>query len=150
MSKDGISVDVKFDIPGARREMDGAVRSAMSDVSIALHREVVNRVPSPGRYGIGNLKNSLNFRVESSDGVIYAVVGTPVEYAIYVEYGTGVYAEGGKGRKTPWMYKNRKGEWIRTVGQKPQPFLRPALDENKDRYKRYIEDKIKSSLSSSS
>lgn len=149
MNKDGVSVEVKFNIPEAKKAMSQIVHEAMNDAAITIHREATNRVPSPGRYGVGNLKASLNFRVEASDGVVFAIVGTQVEYAPYVELGTGIYAEGGKGRKTPWMYKNRKGEWIRTVGQKPQPFLRPALDENADRLKAYIENKIMSSLASS-
>lgn len=61
-------------------------------------------------------------------------VGTKVHYAPYVEHGTGIFAENGDGRKTPWRYKNRKGEVIWTRGQKPQPYLHPAANEVKSAY----------------
>ena len=50
-----------------------------------------------------------------------------------VEYGTGIHAEGGNGRKdVPWAYKDEKtGELIWTKGQEPQPYMRPALYDNK-------------------
>ena len=44
--------------------------------------------------------------------------------------GTGIYAKDGKGRNTPWIYKNKDGKWIRTRGQKPNPFLDSAVTEN--------------------
>lgn len=61
--------------------------------------------------------------------------GTNKKYAVYVEFGTGIYAENGKGRKTAWGYfyegtKHEKG-FVITRGQKPKPFLRPAIDENR-------------------
>lgn len=63
-----------------------------------------------------------------------AVIGTNVEYGPYVEFGTGLYAKNGNGRKTPWAYKDPKtGEIIWTAGQHPQPFLQPALSENKEK-----------------
>ena len=44
-----------------------------------------------------------------------------------------MYAENGKGRKTPWLYKNKDGETVWTHGSKPQPFIRPARDEAKEK-----------------
>ncbi len=77
-------------------------------------------------------------------------IGTNNPYAMYVEYGTGIHAKNGNGRKTPWAYivrgayaekywspekKNcfmdaEGNKWIRTRGQKPQPYLENALKEN--------------------
>jgi len=73
----------------------------------------------------GRLQSSITHEVEGTAGR----VGTNVKYAAYVELGTGIYAEGGKGRKTPWVYKTDKG-WFYTQGNKPQPYLRPALHKN--------------------
>lgn len=63
-------------------------------------------------------------------------VGTKVNYAAYVEFGTGVFAEHPTipGRKTPWTYKNRKGQFIRTKGSKAQPFLQPAAEEERPQF----------------
>lgn len=60
--------------------------------------------------------------------------GENVEYAPYVEFGTGIHAEGGKGRKTPWVYKTKRG-WFFTHGNVPQPYMRPAYEKN---YKQII------------
>lgn len=76
----------------------------------------------------GALARSITSKIEDTEGIIF----TPLEYAPYVEYGTGLFAEEG-GRSTPWTYKDDKGEWHRTSGQKPQPFMRPALEENREK-----------------
>lgn len=79
----------------------------------------------------GRLRSSITHAVESSDTAASGRVGTNVEYAPYVHEGTGIYAADGNGRKTPWVYEDPKtGERIFTHGQKPQPFLRDAMDQN--------------------
>ena len=75
----------------------------------------------------GNLKNSIQVASYVQDGIATAEVGPTADYAPYVEYGTGVYAVNGNGRKTPWTYKNAKGKWFTTIGQEPQPFMEPAV-----------------------
>ena len=80
----------------------------------------------------GALRNSIKSKVESSSGEMAGIVYTPLEYAPYVEFGTGLFAENG-GRADSWKYQDDKGNWHKTNGQKPHPFLRPALDENKDK-----------------
>lgn len=81
----------------------------------------------------GRLRASINHRTRKKpDGNFEALVGTNVDYAIWVEYGTGIYAESGNGRKTPWVYYNEKlKSFIRTRGNAPQPFLRKAADKNR-------------------
>lgn len=76
----------------------------------------------------GALARSITSKIEDTEGIIF----TPLEYAPYVEYGTGLFAEEG-GRNTPWIYEDDKGEWHRTSGQKPQSFMRPALEENREK-----------------
>jgi hypothetical protein len=46
-------------------------------------------------------------------------VGSPLENAIWEELGTGEYALGGNGRKTPWRYRDRHGQWHTTSGKRP-------------------------------
>lgn len=76
----------------------------------------------------GQLRNSITHQVTGNIGYI----GTNVEYAPYVEFGTGIWAKDGKGRKTPWSYQDAKGEWHTTAGQHPNPFLERALMDNKE------------------
>lgn len=89
----------------------------------------------------GRLRGSITVEVvEESPTRMSVAVGTNLDYAADVEYGTGKYAENGQGRKTPWVYKDPTGKtdkkgrpvWIWTEGNVPQPFLRPAWDECKE------------------
>lgn len=85
----------------------------------------------------GRLRHSISYSVEGDE----CYIGTNVEYAPYVEMGTGKYAETG-GRQTPWSYQDSSGVWHRTNGQKPQPFLRPACADHSDEYMRILKDSI--------
>lgn len=80
----------------------------------------------------GALRRSITSKVDNSFGEMAGVVFTPLEYAPYVEFGTGLFAEKGGRQDVPWSYQDDKGEWHSTSGQKPQPYMRPALEENRE------------------
>lgn len=83
----------------------------------------------------GELAGSITHVVQGNHGE----VGTNKEYAPYVEFGTGIHAAKGDGRETPWVYWNeRAGHFCYTVGQYPQPFLYPALDDHLPEVKNLI------------
>ena len=85
----------------------------------------------------GALRRSITSKVDGLTGIVF----TPLEYASYQEFGTGLFAENGNGRKdVPWNYQDDKGEWHSTRGQKPQPFMRPALNENRTEIIRIIKE----------
>jgi len=75
-------------------------------------------------------KNSVRYDIiELSEGKVTATVGPTTPYAVYIEYGTGIYAENGQGRTTPWSYVNRLGRWVTTEGNPAQPFIRPSATD---------------------
>ena len=84
----------------------------------------------------GELRRSITSKVENNEGIVY----TPLEYAPYVEYGTGLFAEGGGRTGVPWVYQDDKGDWHSTSGQKPQPYMRPAFDENREEIVRILSE----------
>jgi HK97 gp10 family phage protein len=88
--------------------------------------------------GDGDLRRSIASKVEDDIGTVY----TPLEYAPYVEYGTGLFAESGGRQDIPWTYQDDKGEWHSTSGQKPQPFMRPALLENREKILRILKEAL--------
>ena len=88
----------------------------------------------------GALRRSITSKIEVVDDSIVGIVFTPLEYAPYVEYGTGLFAEEGGRIDVPWNYQDDKGEWHSTSGQKPQPYMRPALEENREKIKRLFEE----------
>ena len=87
----------------------------------------------------GALRQSITSEVKNMEGIIF----TPLYYAPYVEFGTGLFAEGGGRTDVPWWYKDDKGQWHKTSGQHPQPFMRPALDENREKILRILKEALK-------
>lgn len=88
----------------------------------------------------GNLRNSITHAVNDSENEVY--IGTNTEYAPYIEYGTGIYAEQG-GRRTPWFYEDDKGKGHFTHGSKPTHFLKKALNDHKAEYQEVINQELK-------
>ena len=91
----------------------------------------------------GALRNSITSKVENRNGHIAGVIFTPLEYAPYIEYGTGLFAESGGRKDVPWNYQDDKGEWHSTSGQKPQPFMRPAVEDNRNKIIEILGEGIK-------
>ena len=92
--------------------------------------------------GNGELRRSIKSKVTKEGGDIKGIVFTPLEYAPYVEYGTGLFAEEQGRQDVPWCYKDDAGEWHTTSGMPPSPYMRPALDENREQIKRILEESI--------
>ena len=86
--------------------------------------------------GNGDLRRSITSKVNNLEGVVY----TPLEYAPYVEYGTGLFAENGGRTDVPWSYQDDEGEWHSTSGMPPSPYMRPALNENREQILRLIKE----------
>lgn len=84
----------------------------------------------------GELAQSIQSEVKGLRGEVF----TPLEYAPYVEFGTGLFAENGGRSAVPWVYCDDKGDFYTTYGQHPQPFMRPALDENRAEIIRIIKE----------
>lgn len=117
---------------------DDTIRSAVGKACAVVERSAKEKAPKD----TGALRRSITSKVEEEDGAIVGTIFTPLEYAPYVEYGTGLFAESGKGRQTPWSYQDDEGNWHTTRGQKPQPFMRPALDENREKIVRLIKEGV--------
>lgn len=83
--------------------------------------------------GNGDLRRSITSKVDKEEDNIVGIVYTSLEYAPYVEYGTGLFAESGGRQDVPWRYQDDEGNWHTTSGQTPQPFLRPALTTNREK-----------------
>ena len=91
----------------------------------------------------GALRRSISSKVEVEGKEVIGTVFTPLEYAPYVEYGTGLFAESGGRKDVPWNYQDDKGEWHSTSGQKPQPFMRPAIEDNRNKIIEILGEGIK-------
>lgn len=103
---------------------EAELKKSLETAALLVEKSAREKAPKD----TGALRRSIRSKVEGLEGIIY----TPLEYAPYIEYGTGLFAEKGNGRKdVPWNYQDDKGNWHSTSGLKPQPFMRPSLDENR-------------------
>lgn len=138
-----MKIDVKIDnldmvIKGLEDAVIDDIRPGIEKACALVERSAKEKAPKD----TGALRRSITSEVREEGGEIYGVVFTPLEYAPYVEYGTGLFAESGGRKDVPWCYQDDKGEWHSTSGQKPQPFMRPALTENREEIIRLIEREI--------
>lgn len=75
----------------------------------------------------GNLRDSIEVRYFNKGLSAEIIVGA--SYGIYVEFGTGVYAKEGNGRKDPWVYYSEKlKRYVFTRGIQPQPYWTPSIE----------------------
>lgn len=119
--------------------LDAACNRALEKCGLVAEGYAKKLCNSPGKFGTGALRDSITHTV--SDGERAAYVGTNSEYGVYVECGTGIYYPGG--RQTPWVYQDAKGDWHLTHGQRAKPFIKPAVAEHGEQYKRIIEAELK-------
>jgi HK97 gp10 family phage protein len=95
----------------------------------------------------GALRNSIVSEVSTDGGKVIGRVYTPLEYAPYIEYGTGLFASKGGRKNVPWCYQDDEGHWHSTSGMKPRPFMKPALDDNRKQIKEIMRSVIHDKLS---
>lgn len=113
----------------------------------------------------GTLRASIAHDVVLENGMIVGSIFSNLNYAPYVEKGTGVYSEEKKGRLVPWyvaeealqgshklptfqgkvtpIYGKNEKKFYKTDGMRPHPFLEPAREENKDKISKVLAGKSK-------
>lgn len=99
----------------------------------------VGTAESTGKKGYrgGTLRNSISHRVVNNDTL---EVGSNVEYAPYVELGTGPHFV----PPPEWeRFEAEKGKGVGKAYVKPRPFIRPAIEEHRDEYQRIAERELK-------
>lgn len=120
--------------------LDAALARGLEKCGLVAEGYAKKLCNSPGKFGTGALRIRITHTVTNS-GERAAYVGTNSEYGVYVECGTGIYYPGG--RQTPWVYQDAKGDWHLTHGQRAKPFIKPAVAEHGEQYKRIIEAELK-------
>lgn len=110
------------------------IKKALGKACAVVERSAKQKAPK----GKGDLRREIKSKVENLEGIVYC----PLEYAPYVEFGTGLFAENGGRQDVPWSYQDEEGNWHTTSGMTPKPFLRPALQENRDKVKQILREEI--------
>lgn len=130
---------VKIDANSLLKRIDGMcsetnISAAIGKACALVEGEAKKKAPKD----TGALRRSISSTVKGTEGIVF----TPLEYAPYVEYGTGLFAEKGGRKNVPWYYKDEEGKWHITSGQHPHPYMRPALNENREEVLRLIKEGI--------
>lgn len=119
------------------------VKAEMNDILIAALHEASNEICSQTakntRVDSGQLKGSWDYVVDDSN--LESTMGSPLENAIWEEFGTGIY--GLNGRQTPWSYQDIKGEWHTTRGKKGTKAFEKAFTSLKSAIISMFQDKMK-------
>lgn len=153
------------------------VQKMMADLAEAVLEEVAGELESQvkrntpvGKANGSGLKNSWEHRVYQHGEGYIAEVGSPLERAIWVEFGTGEYALNGDGRKGGWYIpvgsgkgeiseavvkaygmKTRSGkngkEFVFTKGMKPQRPFWKAYTSKKNKLIKRMQSRFKGGLS---
>ena len=110
------------------------VMEAINDKAIAFLYEAAGEIESAAkrnsRVRTGQLKGSWNHQVDEDN--LEAQIGSPLENAIWEEFGTGEYAANGDGRKGGWFYVDDEGNGHFTHGKTPNHTLQKAFDSKKN------------------
>lgn len=118
------------------------LKRALGKACALVERSAKQKAPKTAN-STGELRRSIKSRIEEDGDTLVGIVYTPLEYAPYVEFGTGLFAEEGGRLDVPWNYQDDEGNWHSTSGQPPQPFMRPALDENREQIIRLLQGGLK-------
>lgn len=117
-------------------DVDKIVDNALYQGAQKIQGDAKRLIKAKGAFDTGRLHGSIS--VEAiPDG--YAI-GTNVEYAPYVEYGTGLLGDPTVLHTTRKCWQN--GNWHTFRGMKARPYLRPALNINK----KYVAKLVRSRL----
>lgn len=112
-------------------QIEGEIKRIVMETATIIQTEARARAPVDSGY----LRQSIEVEVFQSG--LTAIVTVDADYAIYIEYGTGIYAKNGNGNKDGWVfYSEKHGEFVFTRGMEAQPFWAPAIEVGRQYFKK--------------
>lgn len=132
-----IDVDITANTQKVLDEMKNDVERGLEAIGLTAEGYAKETITEAGRIDTGLMRNSISHRVKDEENAVY--IGTNVEYAVWHEVGTGIHAADGQGRKTPWAFQDKNGDWHWTRGVKPLHFLRNAAANHSEEYKEIMQ-----------
>ncbi|MGX0480076.1 HK97 gp10 family phage protein [Staphylococcus pasteuri] len=127
--------DLVKELEEYEKDMERWVKKGIARTTMKIYNTAINLMP----VDTGYLRESTS--IDFKDGGMTGVISIGSSYAIYVNYGTGIFAEGPGGsraKKIPWSYIGSDGKWYTTKGQHAQPFWEPAIDAGRAYFNKYF------------
>ena len=116
MAVKGVKVESKLD--EINQQADQQIIKALKTIGLKAESYAKKSLTEQHAVDTGRLRNSVTHDVDTEEMAVY--VGTNVEYAPYIEFGT----YGGK-------------------RMKPRPYIRPSIENHMDEYRQIIEKALK-------
>ena len=152
----------KFGIAILKQVTENCLDKAANKVGEFLVYEAQKRVAKQS-FDTGMLQDSIHYRVDKTATGRLVVIGSNIEYAPFVEFGTGIYGgtdplyggfASGPGRPDAWAWYDPSGKYTKdgepgfvwTKGMKPRPYLYPAILENKNTIMRIVGKTVQEEL----
>ena len=123
-----------------RLVVKNALEDAIGKYLIEASGELVSQTARSSPVDTGQLKNSWAANIDENK--MEATIGSPLENAIWNEFGTGEFALNGDGRQGGWVYKDEDGFHF-TRGKAPNRTLYTAFKKLKPKLIKRAEEVLK-------
>ena len=128
----------KSNLKNVTNKIELEIHNALEEACGAVEAQVKQNQ----RVDTGQTKGSWKHYVSTKEHAGY--IGSNYENAIWEEFGTGIYALNGNGRKTPWVYTPDGGKtFYRTKGKKPLRPLYNAMRLLRPKINKYFKKRFK-------
>lgn len=130
-----MAIVFKSNVEACKDAIEEQVLNFLTEVGGEIQGQAVRN----SRVDTGQLRSSWDYKVKGNS----VFIGSPLENAIWEEFGTGIYAEdtngaaSGRGRQTPWIYTDSKGNTRFTRGKTANHTLQRAYDMKKKNIDKY-------------
>lgn len=128
---DDFKIEFTNNAKAIKNLLNGECEQALTDCGQILKSNVRDLT----RIKTGQTKRSFDYLLADKGSELEVKVGSPLENAIWEEFGTGEYALEGNGKKGGWYYEDEKGEGHFTHGKTPSRALYYALKNCKNAIK---------------
>lgn len=122
------------DLAGLLARIAAAAKTGVTVLGLEIENSAKGYCP----VDTGTLRCSIQTSVEEQGMVVTAAIGPQVDYAPYVEFGTGVRGASSTGAG--------EGPYGDTAGQAAQPYMRPAFEEWRVKGPEIIREEIAGAL----
>jgi HK97 gp10 family phage protein len=140
-----ITLEVKLEdhSPEVLAALKNAIERGAESIGETVERHAKENIIAQKAVDTTNLLQKITHQEKQTGTGYETMIGTAVEYAPYIEFGTGKYSSTGGGTtKESWVYQDDYGDWHRAYPQRPRPFLEPAVSEHVSEYVEILKDSL--------